>query len=384
MKYCLLFLLLTLQTLDAYSQEKVENKINNKHYRVGTVVLDAGHGGHDPGCHGKNVHEKDIALAIILKLGAYIEENFPDIKVIYTRKTDVFIELRERAAIANRNNADLFISVHCNSTNSSKPYGTETYVMGLHKTAQNLEVAKRENAVILMENDYRDNYDYDPNSPLAHIMFNLYQNAFLSQSMELATSIEEQFKQRVHRNSRGVKQAGFWVLYRTAMPSVLIETGFLSNPDEEKFLSSDYGQDLIASGIFRAFRDYKLKMENNTVETPPGQDSTIHEETNNSNETLNNSDTSTREKENIELRVQIFATYKAVDLNQKPYKQLEGIYQEQFENGLLRYYYGHYKSVENAKTALKTAQQAGFNDAFLVGYMNGKPKNYQEVLPYFE
>jgi len=142
MRYYLLFLLLVLQSLDGISQAKVESQNNTKHYTLGTVVLDAGHGGHDPGCHGKSVQEKDIALAIILQLGHYIEENFPDIQVIYTRKTDVFVKLRERASIANRNTADLFISVHCNSSSSSAPYGTETFVMGLHKTAQNLEVAK--------------------------------------------------------------------------------------------------------------------------------------------------------------------------------------------------------------------------------------------------
>jgi len=382
MRYYLLFLLLVLQSLDGISQAKVESQNNTKHYTLGTVVLDAGHGGHDPGCHGKSVQEKDIALAIILQLGHYIEENFPDIQVIYTRKTDVFVKLRERASIANRNTADLFISVHCNSSSSSAPYGTETFVMGLHKTAQNLEVAKRENSVILMENDYRDKYEYDPNSPVAHIMFNLYQNAFLSQSMLLATSIEDQFKNRVKRSSRGVKQAGFWVLYRTAMPSVLIETGFLSNPKEETFLASANGQDLIASAIFRSFREYKDKMEDNNVEAPSGEDSS-NTEINHADDTDNATDSIKANMAQIELRVQILASYKPIDLDKAPYNQLEGVFEEKYENGLLRYYYGHFKTTDEARNGLSLAKQAGFSDAFIIGIVEGERKSFQEVLHYF-
>ena len=231
-------------------------------YKVRKVVIDAGHGGHDHGCSGVQSKEKHVALQIALKVGAYIEKNLPDVEVIYTRKTDVFVELYERAAIANRADADVFISIHCNANPNTSPYGTETYVMGLHRNEANLGVAKRENDVVLLEDDYNHHYDgFDPNSPNAHIIFSLFQGAHLEQSIELAGRIEEQFSERVGRKSRGVKQAGFLVLYKTTMPAVLIETGFLTNATEEIFLASDQGMDLMASAIFRAFRDYKVHTE---------------------------------------------------------------------------------------------------------------------------
>ena len=232
-------------------------------YRVNKVVIDAGHGGKDPGCHGGSSKEKIITLALALKVGAYINEHIPDVEVVYTRTTDKFVELDERANIANKSNADLFISVHCNSfPASSSAHGTETYVMGLNTSKHNLEVAKRENSVVLMEDDYLTSYDgFDPNSPESHIIFSLYQNAYLEQSIQYANLVESQFKNRAKRNSRGVKQAGFVVLYKTGMPSVLIEAGFLSNSQEEKYLLSDKGQSYIASAIFRAFKEYKEEVE---------------------------------------------------------------------------------------------------------------------------
>ncbi len=238
-------------------------------YKIKTIVIDAGHGGQDYGCSGKNSHEKTVALNIALQLGAMIQEKYPDIKVVYTRKTDVFIELYERAAIANRNNADLFICIHCNANPSTSPYGTETYVMGLHKTEANLGVAKRENDVILMENDYSQHYDgFDPNNPASHIIFSLYQHAYMDQSILFASKVEANLQSHAKRSSRGVKQAGFLVLWKTAMPSVLIETGFLTNVNEEKVLASESGQTLIAESILNAFTEYKMAMENNTASSP--------------------------------------------------------------------------------------------------------------------
>ena len=230
-------------------------------FKIRTVVLDAGHGGKDPGTIGKSLKEKDVVLKIVLKLGEYIEKNLPEVKVIYTRKTDKFIELTERAAIANRNKADLFISVHANAIANPKTYGTETWVMGLHKSEENLAVAKRENSVILYEENYQEHYEGFDNSPESYIMFSLMQNAYLENSLKLADRIEKQFKDKANRHSRGVKQAGFVVLYKTATPSVLVEAGFLSNETEEKFLGTDSGQDLIASGIYRAFKEYKSDVE---------------------------------------------------------------------------------------------------------------------------
>ena len=239
-----------------------------KTFAITRVVIDAGHGGHDGGCVGSSSKEKEVTLAVALKLGKYIEENFNDVKVIYTRKTDVFVELHERASIANSNKADFFICIHCNS-GPKDAIGAETYVMGLHKTEDNLNVAKRENASIMMEENYKTNYEgFDPNSPESYIAFSLYQNAFMSQSLSFASKVQSQFKEKTGRYSRGVKQAGFLVLYKTTMPSVLIETGFLTNSVEEKFLNTAGGQDQIASAIFRAFRDYKLEKEGIVKHSP--------------------------------------------------------------------------------------------------------------------
>jgi N-acetylmuramoyl-L-alanine amidase len=230
--------------------------------KVDVIVIDAGHGGHDPGTSGKSLKEKDVALKIALILGGYIEKNIPDVKVIYTRKTDRYLSLDERAEIANKNKADLFICIHANSLPGAPAKGTETFVMGLHKDNSNFEVAKRENSVILMDENYKERYEgFDPSSPESYILFALNQSAYQESSLRFAAKIESQFKTRVGRSSRGVKQAGFMVLWKTTMPSVLIETGFLSNVTEEKFLGSESGQDLIASGIYRAFKEYKAEIE---------------------------------------------------------------------------------------------------------------------------
>jgi N-acetylmuramoyl-L-alanine amidase len=230
--------------------------------KVDVVVIDAGHGGKDHGTSGKISKEKDVALKIALKLGGYIEKNFPAVKVIYTRKDDRYLALDERAAIANKAKADLFICIHANANYNVRAFGTETYVMGLHKDESNLSVAKRENSVILMDENYHERYEgFDPNSPESYILFTLTQSAYQESSLRFAQFVEEQFKDRVGRVSRGVKQAGFVVLWRTTMPSVLIETGFLSNSPEEKFLASAEGQDLIASGIYRAFKEYKSEVD---------------------------------------------------------------------------------------------------------------------------
>jgi N-acetylmuramoyl-L-alanine amidase len=230
--------------------------------KVDVVVIDAGHGGKDPGNIGKQVREKDIALKLALKLGDYIEKNMPDVKVIYTRKDDRYLALDERAEIANKNKADLFICIHANSHSNTKAFGTETFTMGMHVDERNLQVAKRENSVILMDENYKERYEgFDPNSPESYILFTLTQSAYQESSLSFAQKVEAQFKNRVGRFSRGVKQAGFVVLWRTTMPSVLIEAGFLSNPPEEKFLMTSDGQDLIASGIYRAFKEYKNEVE---------------------------------------------------------------------------------------------------------------------------
>ncbi len=234
---------------------------------IKTVVIDAGHGGHDPGCSGSSFKEKHIALSIAQKLAAKIRTQFPEVNVILTRDSDVFIPLHERAAIANRNHADLFISIHCNfMPGSSATAGTETYVMGLHTAEYNLQVAKRENAAILLEENYEQHYDYDPNSPEGHIMLAMFQNAFMEQSILFAEQVENQLHTQAQRKSRGVKQAGFVVLKATSMPSVLIETGFLSNLREEQFLSTEAGQQEIAASLAVAFAEYKAVMEGSQLQ----------------------------------------------------------------------------------------------------------------------
>ena len=230
---------------------------------VKKVVLDAGHGGKDAGCSGRNSKEKDVALDITLRVGQLIKRHHPDVQVIYTRNKDEFVPLHERASIANRNKADLFISIHCNTTaKRNSAIGTETFVMGLHRAEDNLQVAKRENAVIEHEHDYEKNYEgYDPNSDEGHITLSMYQNAFLDQSIALANLIENEFKSHGQRVSRGVKQAGFLVLRNTVMPSVLIEAGFLNHSKEESILTSEEGKDRAAASIFNAFTKYKYDMD---------------------------------------------------------------------------------------------------------------------------
>ena len=260
--YCAVSAFILMICFSASSKGVIKHTLNSS-YTIKTVVIDAGHGGHDAGCSGKHSKEKHITLKVAKQLKNYIKDAFPDVQIILTRETDVFVPLHHRSAIANKNNADLFISIHCNAApHSSSVKGTETYVMGLHKTESNLSVAKRENSVILEETDYANHYDgFDPNSPMAHITFSLFQNAYQEQSIVFADLIEKQFSQRAGRKSRGVKQAGFLVLYKTAMPSVLVESGFLTNQSEEDFLKSTYGQEIISSAIYRAFKEYKVLVE---------------------------------------------------------------------------------------------------------------------------
>ncbi len=241
------------------------NSSTAKKYKVKKIVIDAGHGGHDSGALGKFSQEKNVALQVALGLGSLIEKNMKDVQVIYTRTTDKFVTLHGRAQIANKNNADVFISIHCNATHSKTVYGTETYTMGLRNSNHNLAVAKRENRVILLEDSYEENYQgFDPNAPESYILFSLYQNAYDDSSVKLAQNIQHQFRNKLGRKCRGVRQAGFLVLWKTAAPRVLVEIGFITHLQEEKYLNSKSGQCHIASGIFRALQDYKKDLEINS------------------------------------------------------------------------------------------------------------------------
>jgi N-acetylmuramoyl-L-alanine amidase len=247
---------------------QLSSPVLTKDYRIKTVIIDPGHGGHDPGCSGKDSKEKHLCLAIGKFLAEGLKNNYPDLKVIMTRSSDHFVTLDERAAIATRNNADLFISIHCNFIpKASHVQGTETYVLGLHATKENLEVAKRENASILLEENYKETYGYDPDSPEAHIMFSMFQNAFLEQSILFAQKVQNRSAQEAGRKDRGVKQAGFLVLRHATMPSVLVETGFLSNRSEELYLQTTNGQKAMANALLLAFHDYKKDMETGNLAT---------------------------------------------------------------------------------------------------------------------
>ena len=234
---------------------------------INLIVIDAGHGGHDPGCMNGGVKEKEVTLALALALGSKIKEQMPDVKTIYTRSSDKFVELWERSAIANKNNADLFISLHCNSTKNPTVHGTETFAMGLHKAEDNLEVAKRENSVLLIEENYLQRYDgFDPNTPESHIYFSLFQNAYMDQSIRLAAKVENQISKGINRASRGVKQAGFVVLWKSGMPSILVESGFISNKDDREYLSSEKGVDEMATAMSTAIYEYKKSFEATAAE----------------------------------------------------------------------------------------------------------------------
>lgn len=333
--------------------------------KLNTVVIDAGHGGKDSGCRGTKSKEKHVTLKIALKLGKYIEDAFPGVVVIYTRKKDVFIPLHKRAEIANKNKADLFISIHCNATakrtaKHKKVNGTETYVMGLHKEKENLEVAKRENQSILLEKNYKKNYGgFDPNSPEGHIMLSMYQHAFLDQSINFASKIEKQFKARAKRKSRGVKQAGFVVLRRTAMPSVLIEAGFLTNNNEEKFLSTAYGQNLMASAIFRAFKEYKNEISPaKMITVSKGSPSDV-------------SVKAPKFAKGIVYKVQLGASSKLADVKKQPWTKVKQLEVQKISNSY-KYLVGEYNIYTNCAKAQKYWKKNGFKDAFIVAYQDGK------------
>lgn len=332
-------------------------------YKLKTVVIDPGHGGKDYGAIGEFGREKDIVLKIALKLGNYIEENMPEVKVIYTRKTDIFVPLHERAEIANKNNADLFISIHANSNPSTKPYGTETYAMGQHKTDENLQVAQLENSAILYEENYMENYEgFDPNSSESYIIFNLFQSSFLDQSIDFAGYIQNEFRDRAQRKDRGVKQAGFLVLWKTTMPSVLIETGFISNSKEEKYLLSDEGQTYLASAIYRAFRNYKTWYDEINALPENVAHTNIPKSANQNNPISNNID-------QIFFKVQIASSSKPISHNSDYFKGMD--VQEIQYSGLYKYVVGN-ETDFNEVLKLRETIKTEFPDAFIIALKNGE------------
>lgn len=324
--------------------------------KIKTVVIDAGHGGKDPGALGKRSKEKDIALAIALKTGNYIKKYLPDVKVIFTRTDDRFIPLHQRADIANKNNADFFISIHCNANNNPSASGSETYTMGLHKNEANLSTAMLENAAILFEEDADEQYGgFDANSTESYIQFTLFQNTYLDESNLLASYIQDQFRTRVGRRDRGVHQAGFLVLWRTAMPGVLVELGFISNPSEEKFLLSEDGQSYMASAIYRAFKQYKLEFEdeNKPKEIQPKTDQPV------------------TAKNDLRFSVQFYTKKELIELSDSRFNGLSDL-DVYYHNGLYKYTAGRFNSFEEAHAFIPFVTKKGFDGAFVVAFNEGK------------
>ncbi|HQW25962.1 MAG TPA: N-acetylmuramoyl-L-alanine amidase [Saprospiraceae bacterium] len=340
-------------------------------YKIRKVVIDPGHGGKDPGCNGHHSREKEVALSIGLDLGKKLKAQYPDIQVIYTRDTDVFIPLNERAAIANRNKADLFISIHCNYISvRNRATGSETYVLGLHRAEDNLDVAKRENSAILLEDNYEKTYEgFDPYSPEGHIILSMFQNAHLEQSILFATHVESAFKKLSRLPSRGVKQAGFLVLRETTMPSVLIETGFLSTDTDENYLMKKENQQEMASTILKAFSNYKKEVEE--YQEPDNSANTPQKATNGQATNVDDAKAPTSTKGSLEVayRIQIAASSKStIDARYHNIDDLEVIK----EGEMYKFLVGYFSSAEAARPRLSALKANGFDGAFIVAYKDGQ------------
>ena len=369
-----MFLLVIVLSNSSFTNDKTTSN------KLKTIVIDPGHGGHDPGNLGTGRYkktEKHIALAISLKVGELIKQNFPEIEIIYTRDNDDdFLKLGERTQLANDKNADLFISVHCDAFTNPKAYGAGVYVMGMSKLKANMDVAMKENAVIYLEDDYKENYEgFDPNTPESYIVFSLTQNTHLDQSLQLAEEVEQQFATRANRKSRGVKQAPFYVISRANMPSILIECGFLTNPDEEDFLHSEKGQEYMSSAIFRAFRTYKESVE--------GVESDDEKETNVPIE-VEVKKTIVKEERKIVLipdkvifKVQI-GTYLKSMLSDKTFTSIHA--EEEIVNGTYKYYVGSENDKNKADIIKTKMRENGFKGAFVVAFYKDKRISMKEAL----
>lgn len=375
------------------------------------VVIDAGHGGHDPGAVGKISKEKNINLNVALKLGKQIKKNCSDVKVIYTRERDVFIPLDRRAEIANNAKADLFISIHTNAlANNRVAKGASTWTLGLAKSDANLEVAKRENSVILYENDYKTRYaGFNPNSAESYIIFEFMQDKYMSQSVHLASLVQRHFRNTCQRVDRGVHQAGFLILKASAMPSILVELGFISTPEEERYLNSETGTTTLADGIFRAFLAYKREQEirlngsSNTIlpeDVPdPVQQEVTDTATNETQEKEKLTEKSTpkssqrpqqvekaassqTESSGIVFKIQILTSSKPLSQNDKRLKGLKGVDYYK-EGGIYKYTYGDspdYNKVLRTKRTITTQ----FKDAFIIAFKDGKKMNVNTAINEFK
>ncbi len=370
---------------------QAQTTINNTDLNVDTIVIDPGHGGRDPGTVGALVSEKDVVLSIALKLGQYIKTRFSDVEVIYTRQTDEYVPLHERAEIANKHNADLYISIHANGMSNVNATGTETFVLGLHRAEENFEVAKRENSVILLEDDYSARYEgFNPDAPETYIMLALMQKVYFGHSINFATYVQEQFRDRAMRKDRGVKQQGFVVLAQTAMPAVLIEVGFITNSEEEKYLISETGQEYIASAIFRAFRDYKNVIESRNVSVQlngagaSGNSEGLYSGTAESDAfDIHDADTDllppanadsafkiVKRNENITFKVQISASTNPVSLNSEVFDDFRDV-SEYHMSDIYKYAVGNKQTYAEIVEYSKQVKSR-FPDAFVIAVRNDK------------
>jgi len=370
---CIFLLSISLITT-SFADDSKKIKTDNK---IRTVVIDPGHGGKDSGTMGTkrfNIYEKHVALAISLKLGHYIENAFPEVEIIYTRDKDVFLELNERTDIANNANADLFISIHCDGFTDSSPSGASVFVMGMSKLKANMDVAMRENSAIYLEDNYQQKYDgFDPESTESYIVFSLMQNTYLNQSLSIAEEVEKEFSTRANRKSRGVKQAPFYVISRTNMPSILIECGFLTNPKEEVFLHSEQGQDYLASAIFRAFRSYKQNVEglqkDDLIDVEKNPDSLISKEYEN---VLPDSD-----GHKVVFKIQI-GTYLQKMISNNMFQEI-GV-EEEYKNGVYKYYTGKSYDKKDMDELKLKMREKGFKGAFVVAFYQGNKISIKEAL----
>ena len=400
-KICfLLFVALSFCTIPVFPQAKDVIK---------KVVIDAGHGGTDPGALGSKSKEKDITLALALEIGKRIKEKCPDVEVIYTRTKDVYPTVAGRATLANNKNADLFISVHCNAVENNKSArGVETYVMGLDKSEHSLAVARRENASILLEEDYQSNYGgFDPNSPESYVIFSLYANAYLDRSTKLAVKVQRNLVSTTSFPDRHVRQGGYWVLHAVAMPSILIEFGFITNPTEEAQLMDPTMQGKMAEAVASAFQEYKNEVEGKTqpaadnkdknsetdkskdtdknIEAdkgknqPDGKDKADNgKKTNDTAASSANNSTANKGGDNkpadnnsgVRFKVQLYATPDKVAVTDKRFSGLVQV-DCYYENSLWKYTSGNVATYEEAQQLL-TAAKAKFPDAFIISFKDGK------------
>ncbi len=345
----ILTLFLTFSSVEIFAQKTLS-----------TIVIDAGHGGKDSGALGRKSKEKDIVLSVAKQLGQMITDSFPEINTIYTRETDVFIPLKERATIANKAKADLFISIHANSSKKKDVKGAETYVLGLHRSKDNLEVAQKENSVIVLEDDYTNTYQgFDPSQPESYIIFELMANTHLEQSIQMASQVQDAFV-KSDRGDRGVKQAGFLVLRETSMPSILIELGFISNTDEEKYMNSPKGKDELVNSIFRAFKTYKIMFDDaNKVKAQKKEPEKTKEAPQPSKE---------EPVQGIVYKVQIANTSKPLEQLPTQYGTVDVIE----ENGTYKYMVGGITKKYSEISTLQKKVKVEYPDCFIVAFENGK------------